>query len=65
MIIVHVSSYKICHTTRSKSDIIDKYQFLKYNFQSLNLNNDISCVENDRLFYLNYDRKLELLHVQK
>ena len=50
---------------QKKTDIIDKYHFLKYNNQFLNLDNNRSCVGNGRIFYLEDDGKLELLHIQK
>ena len=46
--------------TRSLIKII-----LECNFQSLNLNNKISCVGNGRFFYFGDDAKLDILYIQK
>ena len=65
MITFDFRSYESCHINRPKTDIIDKYQFLKYNFQSLDFMNKRSCVGNVRFFYSNDNEKLELFHIPK
>ena len=65
MVTVNGILYKPCHITINKTDIIDRYHFLKYNYKWFNLNNKRSCVGNGRLFYFNNDGKLQLLHIQK
>ena len=65
MIAVNGILYDPCHITITKTYLIDKYHFLKYNDQLLNLNNKRSCIGNGRLFCFDGYGKLQLLHIQK
>ena len=55
VISVHGRLYKPFNATITKTYIIDKYHFLKYNYQLLNLKNKRNCVENVRFLYFNAD----------
>ena len=58
-------SYNLIAISPDLKNAIGKYQFLKYNFQSLNLMNNRSCVGNFRFFYFNNYGKLEKFHTPK